>query len=424
MFRPRLEDELLVTAGTICLLALLVACREPVDSGRDSHGPDSLVESGDSPVEDSGDTGEPDTGPSGPGVIVLAGGGSEGDEGDEDAWSARLYGELLSVGDVTGDDLVRVAVVSAHEESSWLPEYFEWLGADEAFNVEIGSPLAASDEALDDTFAHVDAVFFKGGDQGAYYDLWNDSHFESVVRAVVDERGGAVGGTSAGAMSLSAYALAGGLDLISLDVLEDACTSWLDDDSDGGSGIHDDFLGFVPGVLVDTHFTQRGRLGRLAGAMARAVEDNDLGTLLGVGIEQETGLVIREARAEVVGVGAVSFLQPSTDGTLQRVCGRPLVYTDLRLDRLTDGWVFDLEAGRADESSAPESAEAVSWDVAPRATMVSGTPMVTSPSRKSALPGSWSAARNPMACTKGRNHLCCTTPWASWTPTRPRSGRS
>ncbi len=350
-----------VRAGTIAVLALLSGCKPPTDSSLDSPWLDSSADSGDSRTVDTQDTGEPDPVPLGPGVVVLAGGGSEGAEGDADVWSARLYGRLLEGGDVTGDGLLRVAVLSSEVESEWLPEYFEWLGADEAFNLQFDTPLSARDDALLDSFDSVDAVFLKGGDQGVYYDVWNDSVLEDAIRLVVEQRGGGIGGTSAGAMSQSQYALAGSQDLISQDVLEDACSPWLDDD-DGGSGIHDDFLGFVEGALVDTHFTERGRLGRLVGTMAKATDDFDLDGLLGIGLEQQTGVVIREGRAEVVGVGAVSFLQPGFDAVLVRDCGQPLVWTGLRLDRLTDGWSFDLETGAPDESTAPADAEAVAWD--------------------------------------------------------------
>ena len=103
-----------------------------------------------------------------------------------------------------------------------------------------------------------------------YYDLWNDTEVERAARAPWTA-GGAVGGTSAGAMSLSEAALAE-VDPISADVMADSHTPYLDD-TDGGSGVHADFIGLLSGALVDTHFTERGRLGRLLGALARDREE-------------------------------------------------------------------------------------------------------------------------------------------------------
>lgn len=330
------------------LLCLLASCRagEGGDSSR--------------PTRETAETGQPDTAlppVDGP-LFVLAGGGSEGDDGDAEAWSARLYGALLTHGDVTGDGRVQVAILSTAEETDWLPSYFRWLGADDAFNLQVSTREAAGDTALRTSLGVADVVFLKGGDQGEYYDLWNDSLVETLLVDLVSN-GGAVGGTSAGAMSLAEYALAGGQDYVSLDVLEDACTSYLDD-LDGGSGIHADFLGFLPGTVVDTHYVARARMGRLVGAMARAADDLSLETVLGIGLDERTGIVVEGDRIQVVGDGSVSFLWPELDAGLLRTCGAPLVWTDLRLDRLTDGWTWDLAARTAEPGSA--DAEAVAWE--------------------------------------------------------------
>lgn len=305
------------------------------------------------------DTGDPAEGR--PGPVVLAGGGSEGEEGDRSAWSARLYPHLWDAGDVSGDGLITVAVLSSEDETDWLPDYLVALGADAAFNLKVDTREVAQDEGLVDRFEAVDAVFLKGGDQGVYYDAWNETALEELIREVHERRGGGVGGTSAGAMSMAGHAFAGGEDLVTADVLEDAETPYLDD-TDGGSGVHGDFFGFVPGYVVDTHFTQRARLGRLAGVMARVVEDEGLTTLRGIGCEEQTGVWIADGVATVVGVGAVSLVQ--TDGATrpEREEGTPLSWAELRLDRLTDGWRFALGSGEVDTAAPPEGAEAVAWD--------------------------------------------------------------
>lgn len=295
------------------------------------------------------------------GALVLAGGGSEGEEGDAAAWSARLYPHLWDAGDVTGDGRVVVAVLSTAEETAWLPNYLVGLGADEAFNLEIGTREAASDAALGGVFAGVDAAFIKGGDQGAYRDLWDGTEVEAGLRALFLERGGGIGGTSAGAMSLAGFAFAGGQDLVTADVLEDARTPLLDD-RDGGSGVHADFLPFLEGYVVDTHFTQRARLGRLAGILARVASDHAPASLAGLGCEEQTGVWIRDGVATVVGVGAVSLLRPSPEEAPQRPAGAPLTWAGLRLDRLTEGWRFDVATGAVDTTAPPAGAEAVAWD--------------------------------------------------------------
>ena len=293
------------------------------------------------------------------GTIVLAGGGPEGNIGHTGSWSYALYKALVDNGDINHDGQVTVAILSTSKETSWLPRYFEWLGADAAFNVRVNNLKDANDPAIVDVVASADVVFVKGGDQGRYYDEWNGSLLEQRIRAVIDA-GGAIGGTSAGAMSLAQYCLCGSMDLVSLDVLKDATTHKLDD-KQGGSGIHADFLGVVPGVFVDTHYTTRARLGRLAGVHGKAVQDYGVPGLVSIGIEERTGLVIHGSVAQVMGAGSVDFVQQSADSVLHRDAGRPLVYTNLRDDILTDGGFYDLAARAPDLDRLPRASVALHY---------------------------------------------------------------
>jgi len=334
------------------------------------------------------------------GVVVIAGGGREGNQGDSSSWSYKLYRKLIENGDRTGDGVIQIAILTtlldvndpawylyaqaspganppglglSHAQAvaqallndAWLPNYLQWIGSHlalnvQAFNVEVATLADANDSARVDVMAGADGVFIKGGDQGEYYDQWNGSLLETHIRTVVQTRAGGIGGTSAGAMSQAQYCFCGSSDLISTDVLANAQTTYLDDVSQpGSSAIHSDFLGFVPGAVIDTHYTQRGRMGRLLGVLARAVEDSGNHAILGIGVDQKTGISIENGVAEVIGIGEVAFFQESASTLLRRDAGRPLFYTDLVLDRLTEGWKYDL-AARAPVTS-PAGATLVSY---------------------------------------------------------------
>ncbi len=336
------------------------------------------------------------------GVVVVAGGGREGDQGDTASWSYQLYRKLIDNGDRNGDGIVKVtilttllevndptwysyaeastsaspaglglshaqAVAQAQLNDAFLPNYFQWIGttvgkATQAINVQVASIAEANDVTKMATVANSDAIFIKGGDQGEYYDLWNGTLLETHIRTVVQTRSGAVGGTSAGAMSQSQYSFSGGADLISADVLSDAKSVFLDDVSQpGSSGIHTDFLGFIPGVLIETHYTQRARMARLLGIMARAVQDSGNRNLLGIGLDQKTGLAIQNGIAEVIGTGEVAFFKEASDALLRRDAGRPLFYTNLVLDRLTAGWKYSLSQRTPIISPLPSGVTAVSY---------------------------------------------------------------
>lgn len=284
--------------------------------------------------------------PPAPKTVVLAGGGAEGDIGNPRAWSYRLYAALLERGDLGHDGIVNVAVLSASTETDWLPSYLAWIGTTlgcrvDAINVTAANRSEAASPAVREAVRRADALFIKGGDQGVYYDAWNGTPLEEEILALVS-RGGAVGGTSAGAMALSEYCLSGSKDLVSADVMADACTPYLDDASEPGtSGVHADFLSIVRGAAIDTHFTSRGRLGRLLGVMAKAADDSGDRGLTGIGIEAQTGIILRGRSAAVLGTGEVVFIRETAASLCIRVPGRPLHYTHLRLDRLIDGQTYD-----------------------------------------------------------------------------------
>jgi hypothetical protein len=80
--------------------------------------------------------------------------------------------------------------------------------------------------------------------------------------------------------------------------------------------------------------------------------------VLGIGIDEQTAIVVDDEFARVMGVGSVTFLRQGSEDPI-RIAGQPLVYADLRLDRLTDGWTYDLAA---QEPVASDAGEPVSWD--------------------------------------------------------------
>jgi len=345
-----------LTVLIFCLF--LVACFPETDDPGDSDDSDGGGGSGDN---DSGDNGEEVIQE---GLLVLAGGGAEGDVGDTDSWSYSLYSPLIENGSVQEDEEIRVAILSTSfpddpGDRDWLGEYFVWIGETMGvevsfYNVEVDSRSRANDSMVVAPVAEADVVFIRGGDQWEYVTWWGDTLLEEHIRDLW-EAGGAIAGTSAGAMSLSSLTYASGQDMISTDVLYDSHSSYLDD-RDGGSGIHTDFLPFLGNAVVDTHYTWRGRMGRLLGIHAKAIDDGADDDLLGIGIEEASGLIIEGGEGRVVGHGAVSFFTTLAETEQIREVGEPLIYSNVRLDRLADGWHWNLEER---EPIPPASAEAV-----------------------------------------------------------------
>jgi cyanophycinase len=145
---------------------------------------------------------------------------------------------------------------------------------------------AGSDAALLCRVARADAIWLAGGDQGDYLLRWPDALHAALRDAIA--RGVAVGGTSAGAMSLSQFAY---------DARDGGASSAEALANPSAYSVLPSPFPAVPGVVVDTHFEQRDREGRLLAFVAKANEA--AGGVLGLGLDEGTALVIDGDRAQV-----------------------------------------------------------------------------------------------------------------------------
>ncbi|MDZ7775387.1 MAG: hypothetical protein U5L09_07125 [Bacteroidales bacterium] len=91
----------------------------------------------------------------------------------------------------------RIAVITYETSpSSCMPEYFEWLGAEEAENFSVSSRDEADSESLYEALKTYDGIFFKGGDQSKYYEYYKNTRLQDAVEEIFEE-GGVLSGTSA-----------------------------------------------------------------------------------------------------------------------------------------------------------------------------------------------------------------------------------
>ncbi|MEO7979446.1 MAG: cyanophycinase, partial [Sporichthyaceae bacterium] len=226
----------------------------------------------------------------------------------------------------------RVAVVAT--ASSLGPEIlddysavFRELGAGEVLPLRPQSRSEADDPDLADRLAGVDAVFMTGGNQLKLTQVIGGTRFGDAVRAAY-ERGALVGGTSAGASAVSEHMIAFG------------------DESDTprqGVTASAAGLGLLPDVIVDQHFSQRNRYGRLLSLVARSPR------LLGIGVDEDTAAVVRGGHLlEVVGSGCVFVADGSaavSDAHMAEL-GAPLLVSGVVVHALPSGARFDLALRR------------------------------------------------------------------------------
>ena len=164
---------------------------------------------------------------------------------------------------------------------------FTSLGAREVIALRPQSRADAADPDLVEPLGKVSAIFMTGGNQLKLSAYITGTPFGDGIHEAY-QRGAVVGGTSAGASILADHMIAFG---------------------SGGATPRQRMsqlsagLGLLPGVVVDQHFEQRNRYGRLLSLVAQSP------ALLGMGVDEDTAAVVHEGRRlEVVGRGAVTLI--------------------------------------------------------------------------------------------------------------------
>ena len=137
-------------------------------------------------------------------------------------------------------------------------------------------------------------VWFTGGRQWRLVDAYLDTPIQSLFHSVLS-RGGVIGGTSAGATIQGDY-LVRGNPLGNTDMMTEG---------------YERGFGFLPGVAIDQHFTQRARFDDMTG-LKKAFPQ-----LIGLGIDEATALIVRGTTMEVVGKSQVAVFdrQPNDPDT-------------------------------------------------------------------------------------------------------------
>ncbi len=282
--------------------------------------------------------------PSGPGLIVM-GGGTDVDEAF--TWQLQYIG---------GGDVVVLRTSGSDGYNDYL--FSDIGGVDSVETLLVTSTQLANDPYVAWTVAHAESVFMAGGDQATYLEAWKGTAVQDAIM-MVWARGGVIGGTSAGAAVLGEFIYAAYND----SVIEDEA---LLDPYNKYMTFEREFLALPPlaGVITDTHFTARRRLCRLIGFVARVVQDGWGEPVLGVGVDEETALVVDPAGlGSVLGVGAVHLLR-SAGAPQQCESGKTLEYADLELRSLAPGETVQLPAGEAAAPATPLSASMGALDPA------------------------------------------------------------
>jgi len=204
---------------------------------------------------------------------------------------------------------------------------FGRLGAPEVVVVNPRSRAAAGASTLVKAMDEATGVFMTGGNQLKLSQLFvGTPAAEAISRA--HERGAVVAGTSAGASIMSSFMISLGSDGVTPRQRSSQLTSG---------------LGLLPGVIIDQHFDERARYGRLMSLVASSPN------LLGMGIDEDTAAEVRDGRKlTVVGSGAVFVVDARTAVSDVPEARRhaPLLISGAVVHSLPNGATFDLHTAQ------------------------------------------------------------------------------
>jgi cyanophycinase len=261
---------------------------------------------------------------------------------------------------------------------------FDRLGAAEAIGMRPESRAEADHPRLAGQVAEATGVFLTGGNQMKLSTVLGGTRLGEAI-AAAHARGAVVGGTSAGASALSRHMVSFGA--------EGATPKQRMSQLSAG-------LGLIDGVVIDQHFSQRNRIGRLLSLVAASPE------LLGVGIDEDTAAVIDpDGVAEVIGRGAVTVVDGrhvvSGAATAKRTA--PLLVSGAVLHILPEGCRFDLRARRL--LAAPGQEVPAAGGPTPRLLTVADVPSTLGQrSRQIAAEGAFGGSYHPGGRHRPRRH--------------------
>ncbi|MEV0408028.1 cyanophycinase [Actinoallomurus sp. NPDC050550] len=217
--------------------------------------------------------------------------------------------------------IVTTATEMPEEVAAEYTRVFRRLGVSSVTELRLPHRATADSQAALDVLRKATGVLFSGGDQSRIRGLVG-SKVNALLRRRLGGDGLVIAGTSAGATAMGRWMILGG-----------------DGHEVSASAVRlGPGLGLLDDVLIDMHFAERGRLPRLLSGIALDTRR------LGVGIDEDTAIVVRKGRFEVIGSGVVTVVDADQATVGYADCDDdPIVLFHVRLHLLPAGCWFDME---------------------------------------------------------------------------------
>lgn len=253
------------------------------------------------------------------GKLIIIGG-----KEDKDNDKKILYEVAKGVGN---GKLCIVSVASTVGDELWetYRQVFKELGVKHMSHLDVFHRTDSVDQNGFKAVKDADAIFFTGGDQlKITSELGGTIIFDRIQE--IYQNGGIIAGTSAGASVMGETMMTSGASDASFRI---------------GNLRMAPGLGLTKCMIIDQHFAERGRIGRLIGAVAHNPK------YLGIGIDEDTGIILEDqVNFKVVGSGTVYALdahEASGSNLVEEEENTPLSLFNIKMHLLVDGDEFDLQ---------------------------------------------------------------------------------
>jgi cyanophycinase len=261
--------------------------------------------------------------------FALMGGGTDLDEAFR--WLCDRAG---------GGDFVVLRATNSDDYNSYIQKLCK---VNSVATIVIPSREAAGDPFVAKVIRHASALFVSGGDQANYINFWMGTPVQSALNEAIT-RGVPIGGTSAGLAVMGEYAYSAQGDKPD------------DPNLDGKMAMSDPFgsritlvrgfldIPILKGVITDTHFAKRNRMGRLLVFLARLHEQE----VRGIGVEERAAVLLEpDGTAKVVGRGGAYFVELKQNAEVLEA-GKPLTVRNVDVQRVVPGHAFNVKTWRGE----------------------------------------------------------------------------
>jgi cyanophycinase len=258
------------------------------------------------------------------GGLIAVGGGESSDVTKD---SIEILEKFIEMSGGAAKARIVLMTVATDESRDAVKRYEKIFGDLKLKNLETVNIVERGesfDEEILKKIEWASGLYFTGGDQLHVTTLMGGTPLHELITEKF-QKGLTIGGTSAGAMMISSSMIVSGATDVAprLDSIEVTAG-----------------MNLLKDTVIDTHFSQRGRHGRLLSTVAHNPQ------VLGIGIDERTAMIVRDGEFEVIGEGAVTVIcaKNSTHTNLPYIKSDEAIgIFDVGFHVLPKGYKYDLK---------------------------------------------------------------------------------